>query len=295
MIEVKNLTKRFDKVVAVNDLSFKIKDGAICGLSGSNGSGKSTLLRMLSGVYYPDGGEVLIDGESVYENMNVKSKFFSISDYPYFSNEATIEKLAKYLSKLYPNWDQEYYQKLCKCFPLDVKAKIINMSKGMQRQAALILAFSTKPEYLFLDEIFDGLDPVIRQILKRLVIENVTDNGMTAVIASHNLREFEDICDTLVVLHQGGMVRQSEVDAIKSTTFRVQIAFDRDVAEEFFEQFSPSGLQRDGRFFTFIVTGDEERLRKRLEDTNPVFMEFLPLSLEEVFIKEMGGVGYAVK
>ena len=295
MIEIKNLTKRFDDKVAVNAVNFTIKSGTICGFAGSNGSGKSTLLRMLSGVYYPDAGDVLVDGESVFENMNVKSKCYYISDYPFFANNATISKLASYLSKVYPNWDNEYYQKLCKFFPLDTNAKIINMSKGMQRQAALILAFATKPKYLLLDEIFDGLDPVIRQMLKRLIIQNVTDNGMTAVIASHNLREFEDICDTLVVLHDGVVVDNSNVDNMKATSFRVQIAFGDDIDPSVFNDLSPMNIQQNGRFFTFIATGNEEDINARLDGLNPVFKELIPLTLEEVFIKEMGGVGYEVK
>ncbi|MCH5202773.1 MAG: ABC transporter ATP-binding protein [Oscillospiraceae bacterium] len=294
MIELKNLTKRFDKLVAVNNVNATIKDGTICGLAGSNGSGKSTMLRMLSGVYQPDDGVILIDGENAFENMNVKSRCYYISDYPFFSNNATLKKLSLILKKIYPNWDQEYYNKLCEYFPIDPKGKIINMSKGMQRQAALILAFATKPKYLFLDEIFDGLDPVIRQTLKKLIIENVTDNNMTAVIASHNLREFDDICDTMILIHNGDIVANTKVEEMKTKSFKIQIAFSQDVTAEIFADMDTKNIMQKGRYFTLIASGDEQEINRKLMEKNPAFVEMLPLTLEEVFINEMGGAGYEV-
>lgn len=292
MIEIKNLTKKFPKVVAVNNLSAVIKEGTICGLAGSNGSGKSTLLRMLSGVYEPDGGKIIIDGDNAFENIAIKEKCCYIPDYPYFANNATLTKMSKYLSKIYPSWDSEYYKVLCGYFPINPGYKIINMSKGMQRQAALILAFATRPKYLFLDEIFDGLDPVIRQTLKRIIIENVTDNNMTAIIASHNLREFDDICDTMMLLHRGELVKNSDVETMKSNAFRVQIAFNRDCTNDIFAGMSTRNIMKNGRYFTLIAEGDEEEITKRLTLIEPVFLEILPLTLEEVFINEMGGAGY---
>ncbi len=292
MIEIKSLTKKFPKVVAVNNLSAVIKEGTICGLAGSNGSGKSTLLRMLSGVYEPDNGKVIIDGKNAFENIDIKGKCCYIPDYPYFANNATLTKMSKYLSKIYPNWDSEYYKVLCNYFPINPGYKIINMSKGMQRQAALILAFATKPKYLFLDEIFDGLDPVIRQTLKKVIIENVTDNNMTAIIASHNLREFDDICDTMMLLHRGELVKNSDVESMKSRAFRVQIAFNRDCTNDIFAGMSTRNIMKNGRYFTLIAEGDEEEITKRLTLLEPAFLEILPLTLEEVFINEMGGAGY---
>jgi ABC-2 type transport system ATP-binding protein len=294
MIEINNLTKRFGDNIAVNSVTATINSGTVCGLAGSNGSGKSTLLRTLSGVFQPDGGEILIDGESSFENINVKSKCYYISDYPYFSNSATLSKLAGYISKIYPNWDNAYYEELRQAFPISNTARIINMSKGMQRQVALTLAFATRPKYLFLDEIFDGLDPVIRQVLKRLIIENVMDNNMTAVIASHNLREFDDICDTMILLHNGQIVKNNNVDLMKSNSFRVQIAFNEEVPLEIFKDINVKSLEQKGKFFTFIACGDEEDVTQGLQSLNPAFLDIIPLTLEEVFINEMGNVGYRV-
>ena len=294
MIDLINLTKKFDKNIAVNNVTASIPDGTICGLAGSNGSGKSTLLRMLSGVYEPDGGTILIDGKRNFENMEVRGKCYYISDYPFFSNNATVSRLAKYLSGIYPNWDEEYFKELSAYFPIRHDAKIINMSKGMQRQAALLLAFSTKPKYLFLDEIFDGLDPVIRQTLKKLIVQNVTDNNMTTVIASHNLREFEDICDTMILLHNGDIVSNTKIEEMKSKSFKVQIAFNEDATTDIFAGLNARNINQNGRYFTLLISGDEDSIRNSLMELNPAFVEMLPLTLEEMFINEMGGAGYEV-
>ena len=294
MIEIKNLTKRFDDKTAIDKLTSTVKSGIICGLAGSNGSGKSTLLRMLTGVYQPDGGEILIDGKNIFDNAEVKSQCYYISDYPYFDSGDTLKKMADFTRSMYNNWDDDYYRKLCEYFPLNRFSSIINMSKGMQRQAAIILAFATRPKYIFMDEIFDGLDPVIRQMLKKLIIENVTDNGMTAVIASHNLREFDDICDNLIMLHNGKIVDNGSVDDMKSVSFRVQIAFNRDVDVDIFAGLNTMNIMQRSRYFSFIVSGDEAEIRTRLSSLEPAFIDLSPLTLEEIFIKEMGGVGYEV-
>ena len=203
MIEIKNLTKKFDSNVALNRMNCYISEGTIFGLAGSNGSGKSTLLRTLSGVYEPDEGQVIIDGEPAFDNHKIKERCYYIADYPFFFNDSTVENMGKLLKNIYSTWDQQRFEELCEMFPIARKKKIINMSKGMQRQASLILAFAAKPKYLFLDEIFDGLDPLIRKTLKTLIIQDVTDRNMTCIIASHNLREIDDICDRIVMLHDG--------------------------------------------------------------------------------------------
>ena len=294
MIEIKGLTKRFDKITAVNNISATIQTGTICGLAGSNGSGKSTLLRMLSGVYEPDEGSIIVDGELNFENISVKGKSYYVSDYPFFSNGATLTKLASYLKNIYPNWDNEYYYNLCKIFRVNPKGKVINMNKGLQRQVAIILAFSTRPKYLYLDEIFDGLDPVIRQSLKKLIVENVADNNMTVIISSHNLREFNDICDSMLLLHQGEIVRCGGVEDMKSRAFRVQIAFNDEMSLDLFKGMDIRNMNQNGRLFSFIALGDEQDIGNHLQSFKPAFMEMLPLTLEEAFINEMEGVGYEV-
>ncbi|MBR1731133.1 MAG: ABC transporter ATP-binding protein, partial [Ruminococcus sp.] len=281
-------------VTALNGLSFNIGSGTVFGLVGSNGSGKSTLLRIISGVFKPDGGSADIDGESTYENPALKGKCFFVPDFPFFYNNSTIANTAFLYRKIYPNWDEEYYKFLCSKFPVDPKKTIINMSKGMQRQAALILALSTRPKYLMLDEVFDGLDPVIRQLVKRIIITNVTDNNMTVVIASHNLRELEDICDHIGLLHKGGVVMERELDEMKLGIHKVQLAFNEEADESVFENLEVVNLSRNGKLFNITVKGDIDEVTAKLEALNPAFMEALPLTLEEVFINEMEGAGYDI-
>lgn len=294
MIEIKKITKNFGKVKALDNLSFTVSSGAVFGLVGSNGAGKSTLLRVLNGVFKADGGEALIDGENVFENQKIKDKCFFVPDYPYFSNGDTIQKNAFLYRKIYSGWDEEYFKQLCATFPINTKQRIVNMSKGMQRQSALILALSTRPKYLFLDEIFDGLDPVVRQLVKKLIITNVTDNGTTVMIASHNLRELEDICDHIGLLHKGGIILERELDDLKLGIHKVQIAFNSDVDDNLFSDLEIVNKSRNGNLFNLTIRGNEQDFIPKLEALNPAFMESLPLTLEEVFINEMEGAGYDI-
>lgn len=294
MIEIKNLTKKFGKIKALDNLSFTVQNGTVFGLVGSNGAGKSTLLRAANGVFKADGGEILIDGENVFENIAVKNKCFFIPDYPYFSNGDTIKKTAFLYRNIYENWDEEYFKQLCSTFPLNPNQRVINMSKGMQRQSALILALSTRPKYLFLDEIFDGLDPVVRSLVKKLIITNVTDNNMTVMIASHNLRELEDICDHVGLIHRGGILLEKELDDLKLGIHKVQLAFNSEVSEDMFKDLDIVNKSRNGNLFNLTIRGNEQDFMPKLESLNPAFMESLPLTLEEVFINEMEVAGYDI-
>ena len=294
MIIINKVTKKFGEVTALDGLSFNIGSGTVFGLIGTNGSGKSTLLRTISGVFEPDGGSVDIDGEATYENPTIKAKCFFVPDFPYFYNNSTIENTALLYRQIYPNWDEEYYKFLCSTFPVDKKKAVINMSKGMQRQAALILALSTRPKYLLLDEIFDGLDPVVRQLVKKIIITNVTDNNMTVMIASHNLRELEDICDHVGLLHKGGVIMERELDDMKLGIHKAQIAFSEEVDESIFEGLDIVKFSRQGNLFNITVKGNISEVMPKLEALEPAFLETLPLTLEEVFINEMEGAGYDI-
>ena len=278
MIELKEFTKKFDGFTALEAVSFQVEEGSIFGLVGSNGAGKSTLLRGLCGVYAPDGGKVLIDGQEPYENPDVKSRVFFVSDYPYFMPQFTLRDMADFFRRSYPNWSQEEYQRLCKLFPLDPKMKIHNMSKGMQRQAALICALATMPDYLLMDEVFDGLDPVMRQLLKRVVSDRAAQRKMTVVIASHNLRELEDFCDHVGLIHKGGVLFERELDELKLGIHKVQAvyrpALDSEALEELRERedvrwtyISPAGdFQAEGeRTGSYILGGEELTLNEKGE------------------------------
>ncbi len=294
MLEIKNITKRFGDKVALNGLSFNIPEGSVFGLIGSNGSGKSTLLRIISGVYEPDGGTAEIDGVSTFENPEVKQQCFFISDFPYFYNNSTIENLADLYRDLYPSWNEEKFKKLSCMFPIGTKDRIINMSKGMQRQAALMLAISTDPKYILLDEIFDGLDPVVRQLIKKLLMELVVENKTTVIIASHNLRELEDVCDHIGLIHNGGVIMESDLDSAKLGIHRVQAVFEEDLGEGTFSDLNIVNITRQGRMMTLTVKGDGQEIEDAIRALKPIYMEMLPLTLEEVFISEMEAVGYDI-
>lgn len=292
MIEIRNLTKKFDTTVALDEMNCTISEGTIFGLAGSNGSGKSTLLRTLSGVYEPDGGEVIIDGAHAFDSGEIKERCYYIADYPYFFNDSTVEKLAALLRKIYANWSEERFKELCKMFPIATDKKIINMSKGMQRQASLILAFATQPKYLFLDEIFDGLDPVIRKTLKTLIIQDVTDNNMTCIIASHNLREIDDICDKIVLLHKGQLLTNTDTDVLKDKVHKIQLAFNDKPDVDILEGLDAQVISHVGNYYSLMVKGNKHEIIEKLNSYNPAFLEVLPSTLEEVFINEMEGAGY---
>lgn len=292
MIEVKHLTKRFGAITALDDISFQVDSGSIFGLVGSNGAGKSTFLRTAAGVYRPDAGSVLIDGGEPFENLSVKGNVCFISDYPYFPRAATLTDMEDLFSHTYPHWDKERFHYLCSCFPLDTKQRILNMSKGMQRQAAILCALGARPTHLLLDEIFDGLDPVMRQLLKRILSGEVSDRGMTVVIASHNLRELEDICDHVGLFHRGGVIFDRELDSLKLGISRVQAMFRPMPDRSAFDSFDLVTLRTQGSLVDFVARGTQEDILAKLSAMNPVFSELLPLTLEEVFISEMEAVGY---
>ena len=296
MISIEKLEKKFGDKLALNGLDCTIPEGSIYGLVGSNGSGKSTLLRTLSGVYKADGGRVLIDGEDVFDNPVIKDNCYFISDYPFFYSSDTLAKLAEYNKLVYSHWDYKRFYELCDYFKLDTNAKIINMSKGMQRQVAIIVAFATNPKYMFLDEIFDGLDPVIRMKFKKLIIDAVTDRNMTFIIASHNLREIDDVCNGIIMIHSGELVTKGDSDYMKDKFHKIQIAIPENVSgkqcEELFEKLDVQVINHIGSYYLLMIQGNIEEIENQLNTLNPVFMEIVNATLEEVFISEMEGVGY---
>lgn len=295
LIELNKLTKKFDKVTAVDNMSLSVSTGSVVGLVGSNGSGKSTLLRLLAGVYQPNSGEVLIDGQKLFDNPAAKGQCYFIPDFPYFYNNSTINNTAFLYRKLYPNWSEEQFARFCTVFPIDSNARIINMSKGMQRQAALILALSTCPRYLFLDEIFDGLDPVVRHLLKKILIDHVAEHNMTVIIASHNLRELEDLCDRICLMHRGQMLMERDIDSLRMCFRKVQVAFSQ-VPDKpnIFEGINVINVWRNGNVFNVTIRGTEDDFMPQLHALNPAYISAMPLTLEEIFISEMGAAGYDI-
>ncbi len=292
MIEVINLTKKFDGFAALDSVSLDLKEGKIYGLVGANGSGKSTLLRVLSGVYMCDGGEVLIDGEGVFNNPKIKETVCYLPDTPYFIHQSNLKEMAAFYEGLYPSFSRERFDRLMSMFPLSLTAKISTMSKGMQRQAALILSLSVKPKYLLLDEAFDGLDPVMRKVLKALLIEGISEGGMTAIIASHNLRELEELCDAVALIHKGNVLFNDTTESLKGNLHKVQIAFSRIPDMSVFDGLNVLHSEKSGSLISLAVRGDKEEIEAFLSKLGPVFCEILPPTLEEIFIYELEVTGY---
>lgn len=293
MIEILNVTKRFDTLVALNQISLSIKEGSVVGLVGSNGAGKSTLLRILAGVYRADSGTVLFDGAEGFNNSAVKGETIFISDYPYFSSSDTLKSLAKKYKILYPHWNDEDYNRLLGLFTISQTIKIAKMSKGMQRQAAIILGLAANPKYILFDEIFDGLDPVVREQVKKLFADFVSERSASIVIASHNLRELEDVCDSICLIHAGGVLADEDADKLKLGMTKVQIILeDETVLNTIRQTLMLLKLTQKGKIYEMTIRGERDEIMAFLESLHPTYLELLPLSLEEVFMSEMEVTGY---
>lgn len=295
MICAKNLTMKFDDFTALKRMNCEIPEACIYGLVGSNGAGKSTFLRLISGIYRPDSGEVTIDGQPVYENPEVKNRILYVPDELYFLPQANMERMAELYSSIYEKFNYERFYNLTKTFGLNPKANINTFSKGMKRQAATILALSSMPEILLFDETFDGLDPVMRNLVKQVIYNDVLERKTTTIITSHSLRELEDTCDQLALLHKGGIVFESDIQDLKTTLFKVQVAFNGEYSKERFAGVEMLDYNQMGSVATFIARGDKEEVVAKIRGLNPVLLDVLPLNLEEVFIYEMESLGYAFK
>ena len=296
MIEAKEVKKTFDGFVALDGLTMTVPKGSIYGLVGPNGAGKSTILRHLCGVYRPDSGSITVEGQPVYENPTIKQRMVVIPDEVYYYGSASVREMMKFYRGMYPTFDMERFEKLAPAFPeVDPKRPIRRMSKGMQKQAAFWLSMSCCPDYLLLDEPVDGLDPVMRRQVWSLLMGDVAERGTTVLVSSHNLRELEDVCDHVGILSHGRVVIERSLSQLQGNTVKLQVAFPDGVGPGL-----PQGLEvlhqsQLGRVYTYIVRGSVEDVRQRVEATQPLFVEALPLSLEEIFIYEMGGDDYAVR
>ena len=295
MLEAKSVVKTFDGFRALDSLNMTVPKGAVYGLVGPNGAGKSTIIRHLAGIYRQDSGEVLLDGQPVYENPAVKRRMTVIGDDWYYFPQANIREMARFFAGLYPAFSWERYEKLKQVFPLDEKMMLRRMSKGMQKQAAFWLAVCCMPEYLILDEPVDGLDPVMRRQVWSLLLGDVSERGTTVLVSSHNLRELEDVCDHVGILNRGQVLLERSLSDLQDNTVKLQVAY-----AGVTEPMLPSELNilhrsHVGRVYTYIVRGSRAEILRRMEITEPILLESIPLTLEEIFIYELGGVDYAAK
>ena len=295
MIEVNNVTKRFGDFIALDGLNMHVERGAIYGLVGPNGAGKSTIIRHLSGVYKQDEGTVTIDGQPVYENEKLKQRFTVIPDEIFFFTQANTMDMMKFYKSIYPNFDETLFKKILECFPeINPKKMVRSLSKGMQKQVAFMLSIAARPELMILDEPVDGLDPVMRRQIWSLIMSDVAEHGLTVLVSSHNLRELEDVCDHVGIMNHGKLLIERSLDELQTSITKIQLAFEGDMPS------LPPEVQvlkriTTGRVHTLIVKGEPRAAEQTISALNPLLMDVLPLTLEEIFIYELGGENYAVK
>ena len=295
MIEIKNINKSFGNVKAVDNISLTIKDNLVMGLLGTNGAGKSTLLRMISGVLKADSGEIFIDGEPVWDNPKAKEKFFYISDDQFYFPNATPKEYASFFQTYYPAFDMERFCTLLEKVDLPINRKIRTFSKGMKKQLSILVGVCSGAPYLFCDETFDGLDPVMRQAIKSLFIQEMSNRPFTPVILSHNLRELEDISDHIGLLHKGGVLLSQDLEFLRSNLTKVQCVLPEECDARIDAALLVLKKQRRGKLLTMTVRGETDKVVSWINTLNPVYCEAVPLTLEEIFISETEVAGYDIK
>ena len=291
MISVQNLTKTFDGFTALDELTLCVPQGSIYGLVGPNGAGKTTLIRHLMGVYRPDRGSITVGGQPVYENNAVKQKLAWIPDEPFLGGSETIRDMMRFYESVYPEFDRARFAQLREAFDLNEKQPIRRFSKGMQKQAAFWLAVCCKPEYLILDEPVDGLDPVMRRQVWKILMDDVAARNMTVLVSSHNLRELEDVCDHVGIMHRGKMLLERSLDAMQENIVKVQLVTEHPLPDDL----NILHEQSSGSIRTLIIRGKRQEVSDKLYQCQPVLCDLVPLSLEEIFIYELGGVDYDIK
>ena len=289
MLEIRNLTKTFGDFKALDNLSMTVPKGTVYGLVGPNGAGKSTAIRCMVGVYRPDSGSVTMNGGFVYENPDLKARIGYIPDEIFYFPAATLEEMRRFYKGIYPDFDDNLFERLYEIFNLPRKTPIRRFSKGMQKQAAFHLTICCRPDVLILDEPVDGLDPVMRRQVMSQILADVAERGTTVLISSHNLRELEDVCDHVGIMDHGRMLLEKSLADMQGTTHKLQMVGD---APENLEILHES---TSGRLHTYIVRGSASEISDAVAAANPVYYDVLPLSLEEIFIYELGGVNYEVK
>jgi ABC-2 type transport system ATP-binding protein len=292
MIKTINLTKKFDNIVALDQVSIHVKKGSIYGLVGPNGSGKTTLIKTLAGIYKQNAGSAKINGEDIYENNQVKSKLVYIPDDLYFFPTYSVLNMARFYSETYDSFDWYRFEKIIKTINIDKKRRVFTLSKGMKKQVEFCLAIAIKPEILILDEPVDGLDPIMRRQIWSLLLQDVAEREMTVLISSHNLRELEDVCDYVGILHRGKLVDERNLDDLKTNIYKVQVAFKKEANLEGIEILKEEQV---GKVKMLIVRGNRDEIENELNKYSPLLLDFISLTLEEIFIYEVGGRGYEVE
>ena len=292
MIKVNDVVKTFGDFKALNGANINVEKGSVYGLVGPIGAGKTTVIKTLTGVYRPDSGKITIDGEDVYENTKIKSRMMYVSDALYFFPGYSIKDMASYYRGIYPDWSDERFHALNDIFKIDTKRVVRRLSKGMQKQVAFWLALSANPDVMILDEPVDGLDPVMRKNVWRLMLADVAERELTVLVSSHNLRELEDVCDHVGIMNNGVVVIEKGIDEVKGNIHKVQTAFRDGIPEKLCNELDILKHEKHGSVDMLILRGGYTELEERIKAYSPLILDVVPLSLEEIFIYEMGGMDY---
>lgn len=295
MIKVRDLCKSFGDQKVLEKLNLNVKKGSVYGLVGPNGAGKTTLIKHLTGIYRADEGSTMVCGEEVFNNPDAMKNLFYIPDELYFFSQYSIEEAARFYAGIYPSWNWDRYNLLKKAFPIDTKRRIVKLSKGMQKQVVFWLGLSSMPDVMLMDEPVDGLDPVMRKQVWNLLLQDVAEREMTVLVSSHNLRELEDVCDSVGILHSGKIMIEKELDDIKSNIHKLQVAFPGEAPGELLRDFEVLNHNENGSIHLYIIRGEKEKIIAEIRQKNPSVLDMIPLSLEEIFIYELGGIGYEVE
>lgn len=295
MIKVSNVSKHYDDFQVLNSINLNVRKGTIYGLVGPNGAGKTTIINHINGVIKPESGTITVNNEPVYENEKIKQHILNISDDWFYFSTYTVKQMANFYKDLYPSFNKERYEKLKEIFKIDEKKQIRKMSKGQIKQVAFWLSLSCMPDVLILDEPLDGLDPVMRKQVLNLVICDVADRELTVLVSSHNLRELEDICDWVGIIHKGEIIIEKPLDDIKGNVCKYQISFSSNMEEELSKIEGLLNISKTGSVYNLIIKGNSEEILSKLKEMSPILLERISLTLEEVFIYELGGLGYDFK
>lgn len=292
MIEIKNLTKKYGSFTAIEDISFTVDKSSIYGLVGYNGAGKTTLLKTAAGMLKADGGEILFDGENIFDNGLLRSNLLYVPDEVYFIKGASLERMGKFYKDYYPNFSTKVFKNMTEAMGLDPKKNLGSFSKGMQRQAEVILALSTMPKYMLLDEVFDGIDPHKRNLCKKIFLEYMAETGCSIIMSSHNLQEISDLCDHVALINGKKLAMNVSVDDASNAYVKYRLIFDRDIDKSIFDGIENKGINIDNKFATIIVPSNFND--NRLASLRPIHMDSVTLSLEEVFLNEMEDKDYDI-
>ncbi|WP_242597057.1 ABC transporter ATP-binding protein [Macrococcoides canis] len=294
-IKLNKVSKSFGKFKAVDEVDLIIKQGSIQGLLGSNGAGKTTLLKLIAGIYKSDSGYITVNDVDIFEDTNYKSHMIFISDIPYFFGHASLDEMSEFYKLMFPNFSEERYKQLVKVLNMNPSKKIAKLSKGMQRQCAFILGIAARPDVMLLDEPFDGLDPIVRHTIKNILIQDVTNHDMALFVSSHNLREMEDFCDAVTLMHEGHVLMTRDLDDLKGNVAKIQMAFSTLPDASFYKGMNVIDKVIKGRVVTCIVKDNLDSVEEYITAADPLLYDILPLTLEEIFTYELGGYGYAIE